>query len=158
MERHVDIAFDCLPLRSINRFDAPLDASPELEAFCERVKTAAGRHGLHNSYYLYRGKCVFRLTNDATVGVIGFRFEGTVLTDPNDQKISGSELVFTLAEEACDWLTASAVEWLSETARNAVEIEFNQFIAAGDLAKTLERLAKLQAQMQDGGGFIGLGL
>ena len=86
MEHYVDIRFDCLPLRSVGRFDVPLDASPEYEAQVKRVKQAAQKHGLHNTYYLYDAKCVFHLTNDRDLGVLQFHFEGTVLTDPGDQK------------------------------------------------------------------------
>ena len=55
MNRWVEIEFDCLPLRSIGRFDIPLDASPVYQAKCERIKQAIDQHGSHNSYYLTPG-------------------------------------------------------------------------------------------------------
>lgn len=158
MDRWVDITFECLPLRSIPRFDIPLDASPGFQAFCERVKAAAKKHGLHNSYYLHDGRCVFRLTNHAQMGMLGFRFEGTLLTDAGDTKTVGSDLAATLAEETCDWITGPVVQWFTETVRKAVETEFDRFIAAGDLQKTLLRMEKLQAESNAGGGFLGMGL
>ena len=40
MGQWVEIEFDCLPLRSINRLDVPVDASPVYEQFVLRVKAA----------------------------------------------------------------------------------------------------------------------
>ncbi len=52
-DQSVEIAFDCLPLRSVGRLDIPLDASPDFRSRCERIKAAMEKHGTHNSYYLY---------------------------------------------------------------------------------------------------------
>ena len=68
MPDYVDISFECLPLRSVARFDVPLDATDELTAKIERIKSAATKHGRHNSYYLHDGSCVFHLTNDPAQG------------------------------------------------------------------------------------------
>ena len=38
----------------------------------------------------------------------------------------------------------------------AVEIEFDRYIAAGDLAQTVERIAKLQTASDERGGFVGM--
>ena len=86
MSHHVEITFDCLPLRSVTRFDVPIDASDELQARIERVKHAAEKHGLHNSYYLHNATCVHHLTNDPAQGMLEFHFEGTVLTDPTTKR------------------------------------------------------------------------
>jgi hypothetical protein len=74
MTAPVEIGFDCLPLRSVSRLDAPLDASAAHRDLCLRIKQAIETHGSHNSYYLRSGECVFHLTNDPTIGVVSFSF------------------------------------------------------------------------------------
>ena len=64
MQHYVDISFDCLPLRSLGRFDPPLDAAEETIQLCDRLRHAAAKHGLFNTYYLHRAACVFHLTNN----------------------------------------------------------------------------------------------
>jgi len=158
MSQTVDIAFECLPLRSVGRFDAPMDAAPELAAFCQRLRQAAQQHGLHNTYYLHQGRCTFRLTNDQQVGMVEFAFEGVVLTDGEDLKTLKCDLTVELGREVCEWLTAAAVAWLAETVRQAVRIEFDRYIAAGDLQRTIERTERLRAESDACGGFLGMGL
>ena len=158
MNPFVEIVFDCLPLRSVERLDIPLDASPGFRARCERIKGAMEKHGMHNSYYLHHGRCVFRLTNDDKVGLIAMGFEGTVLTDGDDLKAVRVNLESQLSEETCDWLTAPIVAWFQETVQRAVMVEFDRYIAAGDLQKTIQRIAKLQETMDARGGFVGMGL
>lgn len=156
MSDYVDIEFDCLPLRSVGRMDIPLDASPKYRARCERIKRALETHGSHNSYFLYNAHCSFHLTNQIDFGMIQFGFEGTALTDEADQKTLRCDLEVELVRETCDWLTAPATAWLAETVTKAVEIEFDRYIAAGDLAQTIERIAKLQAESDQRGGFVGM--
>ncbi len=159
MSSFVDISFDCLPLRTVPRFDVPLDdAAPEVLEFAKRVRRAVTKHGQFNSYYLYDAQCVFHLTNDDKIGMVGFRFEGTLLTDNDDLKALDSDLEIELAGEVCDWLTADAVAWLKETVRHAVRVEFDRYIQAGDLHRTIERLEKLRAESDSHGGFLGMGL
>lgn len=150
------IQFDCLPLRSISRLDIPLDASPKYQAWCERVKAAIAKHGSHNAYYLHRASCKFHFTNRQDVGEVEFSFEGVVFTDDSDAHTKGCDLAVELVRESCDWLTKPIVDWLAETTRRAVCMEFDRYISAGDLEKTRERLAKLQAQADASGGFIGM--
>jgi hypothetical protein len=156
MGRSVDIAFDCLPLRSVGRMDIPIDASPKFRARCERIKRALDRHGSHNSYFLYNAYCTFHLTNDDEAGMLEYRFEGTVLTDPSDQKTILCDLDVELAKETCDWLTQPASAWLGETVSHAVHVEFDRFIAAGDLAQTVRRIEQVQAQSDQAGGYLGM--
>jgi len=158
MSHGVEISFDCLPLRSISRFDVPIDAPPEYEAKVARVRRAKEKHGLHNSFYLHNAKCVFRLTNDPDLGMLAFHFEGTVLTDPGDQKTLRCDLDVELHQETCDWLTEPVTQWFKETVNRAVQAEFDRYIAAGDLQKTIERMEKLQAESDAHGGFLGMGL
>ena len=158
MPSPIEIAFDCLPLRSIPRFDVPLDASAEFRALCQRIKQATEKHGLHNTYYLHNGRCRFQLTNDPQIGMLEFQFEGTVLTDPQDQKTLGADLQVELAGETCDWLTSPVVAWFRDTVRRAVLVEFDRYIAAGDLERTVARMEKLQAASDAQGGFLGMGI
>jgi hypothetical protein len=50
------------------------------------------------------------------------------------------------------------VEWLRLSVKHAVETEFDRYIAAGDLSRALERLAREQAQIDASGGFLGMNL
>jgi len=63
-----------------------------------------------------------------------------------------------LALETCDWLTQPAVNWLELSVKHAVEAEFNRYIAAGDLSRALERLAREQAASDAAGGYLGMNL
>jgi hypothetical protein len=154
--RYVEITFDCLPLRSVGRLDIPIDASPTFRAQCERIKLALEKHGSHNAHYLHRARCVYQLTNDPTIGMLEFRFEGTLLTDSRDQKTIGSDLTVELTRETCDWLTEPAVAWFHATVSNAVQVEFDHYIKAGDLRQTIERLARLESQSDAAGGYLGM--
>ena len=156
MDRFVEITFDCLPLRSITRLDVPLDASPKYQALCERIKRAIDTHGTHNTYYLYNARCVFHLTNNPEIGGIEFAFEGTVMTDASDARTDHCHLEVTLVRETCDWLIEPAVAWLGESVSPAVAVEFDRYIAAGDLAQTIERIRRQQAQTDASGGFVGM--
>lgn len=156
MDRWVDISFDCLPLRSISRLDIPLDASPKFRAWCERVKAAIEKHGSFNTYYLHNARCVFRLTNSDQVGMIEFRFEGVVITDDGDLRAERCDLQVELVRETCDWLTEPVVHWLTETVPLSVRVEFDRYIEAGDLEKTVERIKRLQDESDEAGGFVGM--
>lgn len=156
MNRYVDIAFDCLPLRTISRLDIPLDASPKFRARCEKIKRAIETHGSYNSYFLHNAHCTFRLTNDEAVGMIEFTFEGTVLTDEKDQHTLRCDLEVELARETCDWLTEPVVAWFKESVSRAVAVEFDRFIAAGDLEQAVRRVEKIQAASDQQGGYVGM--
>ena len=156
MGQYVDIHFDCLPLRSVGRMDIPLDASPKFRAKCERIKQAMAKHGSHNAYFLHQAVCRFHLTNSPELGLIEFSFEGTVLTDEEDARARSTDLSVELVRETCDWLTQPVVEWLRESVSHAVRIEFDRYVEAGDLARTVERVARLQAQAEQSGGFLGM--
>ena len=152
----VEIGFDCLPLRQVGRLDPPLDAPPETVAFWHRVGQAIHRHGAERAYYVYRGECVFHLTNDPAIGLLRFQFEGTVLTDGTDQRVVGAQLDVELAHAACDWLTEPVVDWFRETVCQAVKVEFQRFIEAGDLDAARRRVAQLAREADDQGGFLGM--
>ena len=156
MSQWVEITFDCLPLRSIGRWDIPIDASPKYRAFCERVKAAGEKHGSHNTYYLYNAKCIFHLTNSDDLGALEFRFEGTVMTDSADQETRSTDLSVELIRETCDWLTEPIVSWFTDTVAKSVQAEFDRYIEAGDLAAAQERLDKIEAESDESGGFVGM--
>jgi hypothetical protein len=156
MNRWVEITFDCLPLRSVGRMDIPLDASPKFRERCERIKAAIDKHGTFNTYFLYNAACKFHLTNRETSGMIEFRFEGTAITDQPDLRTDRCDLDVELVRETCDWLTAPVVDWFHQTVVHAVRAEFDRYIEAGDLAKTKERMQKLQAELEKSGGHVGM--
>jgi hypothetical protein len=156
MGKWVEIEFDCLPLRSINRLDVPVDASPVYEQFVLRVKAAMQRHGSHNTYYLHRGQCTFHLTNDSGRGSVVFAFEGTVMTDTKDLATRSVDLKVQLDCETCSWLSEPFVNFLAESVQHAVMVEFNRYINAGDLEKTQERIRKINEQSDSSDGFVGM--
>jgi hypothetical protein len=156
MQPTIEIAFDCLPLRTVGRLDAPLDASPKFRARCERIQAAIQHHGRHNSYYLYNAHCRFQLTNDVDVGMLEFLFRGVVLTDPSDQHTELCDLQVELTRETCDWLNEPAVAFFHQTVRRAVAVEFDRYIKAGDLAQTIKRLEQLQSHCDEAGGYMGM--
>ncbi len=156
MDRWVEITFDCLPLRAISRLDAPMDASPKLAAKIARIQAALQKHGSHNTYYLHNAKCFFHMTNDPLVGSIEFSFEGTVFTDSSDLKPVRSDLTVKLERETCDWLTQTVVKWFTESVEIAVLVEFARYVAVGDLAKTRERIEKLEKSVEEKNGYLGM--
>lgn len=158
MTSPVRIEFDCLPMRSLGRLDVPIDAPPALEAKAGRVKAALAKHGQHNTFYLHNASCTFFLTNDDNVGMLEFRFEGTVLTDAEDRKAQRCDLKVELARETCDWLTEPVVAWFAETVERAVLVEFDRYIATGDLGRTVARMQKIEAESDARAGFLGMGL
>lgn len=156
MDRWVDIQFDCLPLRSVARWDPPLDASPKLRAFYQRLKQAQIDHGAHNTYYLHHAHCIYRLTNAADVGRLEFQFEGILLTDAEDRHTVGSDLRVELVRDTCDWLTQPVVAWFRESVEHAVRVEFDRYIQAGDLERTRKRIAELEKRSDQSEGFLGM--
>jgi hypothetical protein len=158
MTEYVEIEFSCLPLRSVERLDIPLDASPKYRERCLEIKAAIAKHGTHNTYYLYDAGCRFHLTNQPEHGMLEFRFTGTVLTDTADLTTKAAVLTVELVRETCDWITQPIVNWFADTVTHAVKAEFDLYIQAGDLEKAKARAEALQAQTDAGGGFVGMDL
>jgi hypothetical protein len=156
MERWVEISFDCLPLRSVSRLDAPVDASPKFQEFMRRVKECIEKHGAHNTYYLYNAQCIYHLANSSEEGMIDFAFDGVAITDETDQKTRACDLRVNLTRETCPWLTEPIVAWFAQTVQHSVAIEFDRFIAAGDLTQTKKRMEKIQAKIDEQGGYLGM--
>jgi hypothetical protein len=125
----VDIAFDCLPLRSVSRFDAPLYASDTLRRRAERMKAAVEALGAERSYFLYNTRCLFRFANSEVEGICRFEFEGTVQTDAGDRKCDRTLLDVRLVSETCGGVPSEVEAWLADRVRQAVAVEFDRFIA-----------------------------
>jgi hypothetical protein len=145
MQPHVDIAFDCLPLRSVGRLDVPLDASPALRARAQQLQRAIEVHGTQNAYFLYNTRCVFRLANSEIENMLRFTFDGTVLTDRSDCKSDRADLTIELAAETCGTIPADVLAWFRGVVRRAVLIEFDHFIAAGSLAARVNALENVDS-------------
>lgn len=156
MSEPVQIRFDCVPLRSVSRCDAPLDAPQEIKDKCLRIAAAVQKHGRHNSYFLHNASCVFHLTNDAANGCLEFVFEGVVLADESDRRTSVADLAITLQSETCSWLTQPVVSWFAETVRQAVIVEFDRYMEAGDLERTAQRMLEMESTVEANSGYVGM--
>jgi hypothetical protein len=155
MQPVVDIAFDCLPLRSIGRVDIPIDASPAYRARCERLLQAIDKFGNANTYFLYNTRCVYRLANSDIDNMLRFTFGGVVVTDRSDGRADRAELDVKLTSETCDPMTPEVLAWFQRAVERAVIIEFNHFISAGALAARVENLGQV-ASIQDVADFSGM--
>lgn len=143
MQPYVDIAFDCLPLRSVGRVDVPLDASPAFRARCDKLQQAIDKHGAEHAYFLYNTRCVFRLANSDIDNMLRFSFDGTVLTDRSDCKADHADLQIELMAETCGPLSPEVLAWFRRVVERAVLIEFDHFIAAGARDERVDELSRL---------------
>jgi len=145
MVPYIDIAFDCLPLRSVGRVDVPLDASPAFRARCERLQQAIDTHGTQNAYFLYNTRCVYRLANSDIDNMLRFSFDGTLLTDRSDCKADRADLTIELTAETCGSMSPDVLAWFRRVVERAVLIEFDHFIAAGRLAERVTQLGQVNS-------------
>lgn len=129
----VDIAFDCLPLRTVARLDVPLDASESLQRRAVSIKAAFEAYGPERTYFLYNARCIYRFANSEVEGICRFEFEGVVRTDAGDRKCEETSLEVRLVSETCGGIPPAASAWLAQQVERAVAIEFDRFIAAGQL-------------------------
>src|SRR4051812_12485183 len=155
MQPVVDIAFDCLPLRSIARVDIPIDASPPLRARSERLRQALNSHSGENAYFLYNTRCTYRLANSDIENMLRFSFDGTVLTDRSDLKADRADLNIVLTAETCGGVPPAALDWLRGIIQRAVLIEFDRFIEDGQLAERIRQLGRIDS-ITDVAGFAGM--
>jgi hypothetical protein len=144
MEPYVDIAFDCLPLRSVGRVDVPLDASAAFRARLQHLQRDIETHGTKNAYFLYNTRCVFRLANSDVHNMLRFTFEGTVWTDRGDCQTAGGDLHVELAGETCGPLSPEVLAWFRRVVERAVLIEFDRFISAGALAERVAQVGQVE--------------
>jgi hypothetical protein len=157
VEPVVEIAFACLPLRAVGRLDAPLDASPVYRARYERLIGALEKYGPERTYFLYDARCVFRLANSEIEGMIRLEFEGLVHTDASDMLTEQVEIDVTLASETCGGVPSEVLSWLNRRVEQAVAIEFDRFIAAGQLKERTTDLGQIE-RLSDLSGFSGMNL
>jgi hypothetical protein len=143
-------------MRTVSRLDAPLDASPKLTEKIRRIQLALETHGTFNTYYLHNAACIFHLTNDVSNGLLEFEFEGTLFTDAEDVRTARTDLTVTLVRENCSWLNQQIVDWMAESVRHAITVEFNRYVEAGDLAKTQQRLEQIEKSVDDQQGYLGM--
>jgi hypothetical protein len=136
----VEIAFDCLPMRSVGRLDIPLDASDAFLRRAERIKAAMNDFGAERTYFLYNGYCVFRFANSEIDGACRLEFEGVVRTDAGDRICQDVHVDVRLASDTCGGVPAAVETWLAQRVRQAVGVEFDRFIAAGQLAERASQL------------------
>lgn len=155
MDPVVEIEFDCLPLRSIGRVDIPLDASPAFHARCERLKQAIEAYDNQNAYFLYNTQCTYRLANSEITNMLRFTFDGTLLTDRSDYKADRADLDIELTAETCGGVPQVALQWLRSVVTRAVLVEFDRFIADGQLAARVRELGAVESVMSVS-GFAGM--
>ncbi len=155
MQPVVDIAFDCLPLKSVTRVDVPLDASPAFRSRCERLQQAIELHNGENAYFLYNTRCTYRLANSDIDNMLRFSFDGALLTDRSDCKADRVDLNVVLVAETCGGVPAAAMHWLRRVIERAVLIEFDRFIAAGQLAERVNQLGQVHS-IADIASFAGM--
>src|SRR6476469_7426730 len=145
MQPGVDIAFDCLPLRSVGRVDVPLDASPAFRARCERLQQAIEAYSGENAYFLYNTSCTYRLANSDIDNMLRFSFDGTLVTDRSDCKADRADLDVVLTAETCGGVPPAALDWLRSIVHQAVLIEFDRFITDGQLAARKAELGSVDS-------------
>lgn len=153
----VDIAFDCLPLRSVGRIDVPLDASPGLQARYQRLQRALETFGTDRAYFLYNTRCVFRLANSDVENMLRFTFDGTLVTDQGDAKADHAELDVQLVAHTGPPLSPTVFDWFRQAVHRAVLVEFDRFITAGQLAARLDLLGSGN-QLEQLANFSGMNL
>ncbi len=78
------------------------------------------------------------------------------MTDDADRSAQQNDLQIQLDWENCSWISEPIVQWLTESVRQAVMVEFNRYIEAGDLSKTQQRIEDLQQKLDESGGFLGM--
>ena len=152
MDPAVDISFSCLPLRSVGRLDVPMDASGVYRVRYERLRTALAKYSPDRTYYLYDAHCSFRLANSEIEGIVRFNFEGIVRTDAGDALTEQVELDVTLVSETCGGIPPEVETWLHGRVQKAVAIEFDRFIAAGQLSSRTSEIGQLE-RLSDLGDF-----
>ncbi len=78
------------------------------------------------------------------------------MTDTNDLEARSAELQVELTSETCSWINQAIVDWLNATVPQAVRVEFNRYIAAGDLSQAIKRMEQIQQASDEAGGFVGM--
>jgi hypothetical protein len=87
--------------------------------------------------------------------MLRFTFDGVVLTDRSDYKADRADLQVELAAETCGGVPPAALEWLRGVVNRAVLVEFDRFIAAGQLAARVRELGDVTS-LTSVGDFAGM--
>jgi len=87
--------------------------------------------------------------------MLRFTFDGTVLTDRSDGQAERADLTIDLAAETCGGVPPAALEWLKWVVSKAILVEFDRFIAAGQLAQRLADLGQVES-LSSLSGFAGM--
>jgi len=132
-----------------------MDASAVYHERVERLNAALATHGAERTYFLYNARCIFRLANSEIAGMLRFDFEGIVRTDAGDLLTESIEIDVQLKSETCGGVPAEVQPWLRGQVEKSVAIEFDRFIAAGQLANRTEEIGQLD-RLSDLGGFSGM--
>lgn len=156
MFQAVALVFDCLPFGRVSHTGMPLDAPEEQIALWKRFRAALEKHGTENTYFVYNADCTFHLTNGPG-GRLRFLFEGTVRTDEADEHPVDAELACRLADnELAVPLSDDVLEFFKAVLRRAVIDEFQLFIDAGNLKRTLEAEEQILREWDENRGFVGM--
>ena len=160
MAQNVNIVFECLPLGRVSHAGMPLDASDEQRALWRRFRAAMNKHGRENTYFLYNADCTFRLSNrnsETNSEFVRFLFEATVRTDAMDERPIEIDLACQLADSDFEQpLAPEVLEFFQEAVRRAVLVEFQHFINAGNLKRTLAQREQLLREWDRNRGFVGM--
>jgi hypothetical protein len=150
------IHFDCLPFRRVSHAGMPLDAPDEQIALWKRFRAAMSKHGTENTYFLYNADCTFHLTNGPG-GRLRFLYEGTVRTDEADAQPVEADLACRLADNDLALPLSDAVlAFFQSVVRRAVMDEFQLFIDAGNLKRTLAEEQQMLREWDKNRGFVGM--
>ena len=127
-----------------------MDASGVYRIRYERLRAAIDEFGTERCYYLYDAHCSFHFANSEVEGMVRFNFEGIVRTDAGDALSDEVDLETELSSETCGGVPPEVQVWLADRVEQAVAIEFNRYVAAGQLGSRsaeigqLERLSDLE--------------
>jgi hypothetical protein len=77
--------------------------------------------------------------------MLRFTFEGTVRTDQSDVQARDADLQIELAAETCGGLPPAVLAWFRGVVKRAVLIEFDRFIAAGQLAQHVSQIGTVES-------------
>ena len=119
------------------------------------VSWALNTHAGQNAYFLYNTRCTYRLANSDIDNMLRFSFDGTLLTDRSDCKADHADLNVVLTAETCGGVPPAALDWLRGIIKRAVLIEFDRFIADGQLAERVKQLGSVDS-ITDVAGFAGM--
>jgi hypothetical protein len=98
---------------------------------------------------------VFHLANSEVENILRFEFEGIVRTDASDLLTESADLAVTLTSETCGGVPAEVLTWFKARVEKAVAIEFDRFIAAGQLSQRSQEIGQI-ARLSDLAGFSGM--